>query len=239
MIENKQPSKPESGSSKGPTKGHIKLTSHPSQRDAASKLTWGAPSARERGPVVGSVNDGAARNVIGAHSGSYSIYRALAVAAGTLDPVHIADLTDTSPAANIGPYPRWGDPSKIVSLDPYGHMVSEVFAEQLAAGLNITPTIAVTKARVNLPEIKDAMRDGRLKADGELLTENGDVRVTKAAIEPVWYLPGIAERFRCIGNGSAPHPVRTFRWHVHRTYHAQRSEGFSPADRRSYRVLFR
>ncbi len=195
MIENKQPSSPNSGSGKEPTKGHIKLTTHPSQRDAASRISWGAASANERGPIVGSVNDGAARNVIGAHSGAYSVYRALAVAAGTLDPVHIADLTDTSPAACIGPYPRWGDPGKIVSLDPYGHMVSEVFAEQLAAGLNITPTIAVTKARINLPEIKDAMRAGRLKADGELLSETGDVRVTKAAIEPVWYLPGIAERF--------------------------------------------
>lgn len=195
MSENKLSSKPDNGSGNGPVKGHIKLTSHPSQRDAASKITWGAPSAAARGPVVGSVNDGAARNVIGAHSGSYSLYRALAVAAGTLDPVHISDLTDTAPAATIGPYPRWGDASKIVSLDPYGHLVSEVFAEQLAAGLNIQPTIAVTKARVNLPEIKDAMRNGRLKADGDLLTENGDVRVTKAAIEPVWYLPGIAERF--------------------------------------------
>ena len=180
---------------KGQAKGHIKLTSHPSQRAAASPLIWGASSAAERGPVVGAVNDGAQRNVIGAHSGSYSIYRALAVAAGTLDPVHVADLTNTAPAARIGPYPRWGEVSKIVSLDPYGHMVSEAFAEQLAAGLDIRPTIAVTKARVNMPEIKDAMAKGRLKADGKLLTENGDVRVTKAAIEPVWYLPGIAERF--------------------------------------------
>ena len=195
MIENKQTSKPDSGSGKGPAKGHIKLTSHPSQRDAASKITWGASSAFERGPVVGAMSDGAARNVIGAHSGSYLVYRALAVAAGTLDPVHIADLTDTSPTARIGPYPHWGNPSKIVSLDPYGHMVSEVFTKQLAAGFNIRPTIAVTKARINLPEIKDAMRAGRLKPDGNILTVNGDVRVTKAAIEPVWYLPGIADRF--------------------------------------------
>ena len=176
-------------------KGHIKLTSHPSRRDVASPLAWGAPSAQARGPVAGAVNDGPRRNVIGAHSGSYALYRALAVAAGTLDPVHVPDLTDTAPAARIGPHPQWADASKIVSLDPYGHMVSEVFAEQLAAGLDIRPTIAVTKARVNLPEIKDAMRKGRLTADGDLLTENGDVRVTKAAIEPVWYLPGIAERF--------------------------------------------
>jgi GTP cyclohydrolase II len=183
------------GAAKAPPKGHIKLTSHPSQRDAASPVAWGAPSATARGPVVGAVNDGAQRNAIGAHSGSYAIYRALAVAAGALDPVHVPDLTDTAPAARIGPHPQWADAEKIVSLDPYGHMVSEVFADQLEAGLDIRPTIAVTKARVNMPEINDAMKKGRLKADGDLLTENGDARVTKAAIEPVWFLPGIAERF--------------------------------------------
>jgi GTP cyclohydrolase II len=187
MNKNTQPAKP--------AKGHIKLTSHPSQRDAAWPVKWGASSAAERGPVVGAVNDGAQRNVIGAHSGSYSIYRALAIAAGTLDPVHVPDLTDTAPAAKIGPYLQWSDAGKIVSLDPYGHMVSEAFAEQLKAGLDIRPTIAVTKARVNMPEINDAIAKGRLAPDGDLLTENGDVRVTKAAIEPVWYLPGVAERF--------------------------------------------
>jgi GTP cyclohydrolase II len=181
--------------SNAPPPKHIKLTSHPSQRDAAVAVAWGAPSPEARGPVVGTLNDGSRRNSIGAHSGAYALYRALAVAAGTLDPVHVPDLTDTSPAARIGPYEQWADPSRIVSLDPYGHMVSEVFSEQLDGGLDIRPTIAVTKARVNMPEIKTAMEQGRLQADGDVLTENGDVRVTKAAIEPVWYLPGIAERF--------------------------------------------
>jgi len=48
---------------------------------------------------------------------------------------------------------------------------------------------------VNMPEIKEAIREGRLIPDGDILTDAGSVRVTKAAIEPVWYLPGIAERF--------------------------------------------
>jgi GTP cyclohydrolase II len=39
------------------------------------------------------------------------------------------------------------------------------------------------------------MATGRLKPDGKVLNGNGEVTVTKAAIEPVWYLPGIAERF--------------------------------------------
>ena len=46
-----------------------------------------------------------------------------------------------------------------------------------------------------MPEIKDAIAAGRLKPDNDLLMPNGDVRVTKAAVEPVWWLPGIAERF--------------------------------------------
>ena len=41
-------------------------------------VAWGASSAQARGPVVGAVSDGAHRNVIGAHSGSYALYRALA-----------------------------------------------------------------------------------------------------------------------------------------------------------------
>ena len=176
-----------------PASGHIKLHSHPSGGKASAALRWGAPDPAVRGPVVGTLTE--QRNAIGAHSGSYSLYRALAVAAGNLDPVHVPDLTDTAPAAGIGPHEQWHDQSAIVSLDPYGHMVSEAFAEQLAEGWDIRPTIAVTKARVNMPEFRAAMESGRLVPDGEVLTENGDARVTKAAIEPVWYLPGIAERF--------------------------------------------
>ena len=172
---------------------HIKLHSHPAGRGSAAPVRWGAESAAQRGPVVGTLT--AQRNTIGVHSGAYSLYRALAVAAGTLDPFHVPDLTDTAPATRIGPHRQWSDPSSIVSLDPHGHLVSEAFAGELAEGWDIRPTIAVTRARVNMPELREAIAAGRLRPDGEVLTENGDARVTKAAIEPVWYLPGIAERF--------------------------------------------
>ena len=175
------------------TLGHIKLTSHPSDRAAALPVDWGAADPRARGPVVGT--RAKERNAIGTHSGSYALYRALAVAAGDLDPEHIPDLRDTSPAAVIGPHPQWFDVSRIVSIDPFGHLVSAAFASELAAGIDIRPSIAVTKAHVNMPEIRGALAAGRLQADGDILTAAGDVRVTKAAIEPVWYLPGIAARF--------------------------------------------
>jgi GTP cyclohydrolase II len=174
---------------------HVVLASHP--RGSARRppaIRWGAATPADRGPIVGTLADPARRNVIGVHAGSFALYRALAVAAGGLDPVHVPDLTDTAPAATIAPSPQWSDPAKIVSLDPYGHMVSDIFADRLNEGWDIRPTIAVTKARINMPELKAAIGAGRLRPDGDILSENGDVSVTKMAIEPVWHLPGIAGR---------------------------------------------
>jgi len=176
---------------------HIRLTSHPpGGRQKAPEISWGAQGPEGRGPVIGTLSDAAHRNVVGTHSGSYAVYRALAVAAGSLDPMHRADLTNTAPVVEMGPFPQWSDPDKIVSIDPYGHIVEQAFAKEIAEGMDIRPTIAVTRARINMPEFRGAIADGRLKPDGDILQENGDVTVTKAAIEPVWHLPGLARRLR-------------------------------------------
>jgi len=175
---------------------HIRLTSHPGA-GAASRfpIRWGAATARERGPVIATPNSGADRNAIGAHGGSYSVYRALAISAGAMNPLAKPELADTYPVAEIGPHDQWLQADKIVSLDPWGHRVAQDFAAELAEGLDIRPTIAVTRARLNLPEISQAIAAGRLSIDGQIVHESGDVAVTKAAIDPVWHLPGIAERF--------------------------------------------
>jgi len=174
---------------------HIVLTSHTRRDKPAEPIHWGAPTAAERGPVIATLTDAARRNVIGTHAGAYAIYRALAVASGSLQRDHRPDLTDTAPADAIGPHPQWSDPDKIVSLDPWGHLVSTVFADRIAAGADIRPTIAVTRAHINMPELMAAIAAGRLKPDGNILFASGDVRVTKAAVDPVWYLPGLARRF--------------------------------------------
>lgn len=177
--------------------GHIRLTSHPGHRAPGRyPLNWGAKTARERGPVVGTVTSAGDRNAIGAHGGSYALYRALAVSSGALSPLARPDLTNTSPVVNIGPFPQWSEPGRIVSLDPWGHRVAEDFRAEIAEGLDIRPTIAVTKARLTIPEFAaaDGM-DWGVKADGEIVRTGGDIAVTKAAIDPVWYLPGIADRF--------------------------------------------
>ncbi|RAK66317.1 GTP cyclohydrolase II [Phenylobacterium kunshanense] len=175
---------------------HIRLTSHPGA-GAASRfpIQWDAPTARERGPVVATANAGSDRNAIGAHGGAYSVYRALAVASGAMDPMVRPELVNTHPVVPIGPHPQWSEAGRIVSLDPWGARIAEDFAAEIAEGVDIRPTIAVTKARIDLPEIHAAIRAGRLKPDGQVLHDTGDVAVTKAAIDPVWHLPGVAARF--------------------------------------------
>jgi GTP cyclohydrolase II len=175
---------------------HIRLTSHP---DPNAKqrfpIRWGAPTARERGPIIGTVSRPQDRNVIGSHGGSYAVYRALAVSAGALDPIRRPDLTNTHPAAAIGPFPQWSEPRRIVSLDPWGHLVAENFGPEIAEGIDVRPSIAVTRARLDLPEMREALAAKRLRADGSVVSAGGSLAVVKVAIDPVWYLPGIAERF--------------------------------------------
>ncbi len=180
---------------------HIRLTSHPNQGPAgAPVIRWGDPDPLLRGPVVGTTTHRGQRNVVGTHSGSYGVYRALAVAAGNLTRGHRADLTNTAPTDLIGPYPQWGDADKMVSIDPWGASVQSVYADHLAQGYDIRPTIAVTKAHIHLPEIKQAIAFQRLHIDGKVLLDDASATVTKIALEPVWWLPGVAKRFK-VGEG--------------------------------------
>jgi GTP cyclohydrolase II len=176
--------------------GHIRLTSHSSGgKPLKFPIHWGASTARERGPIIGSVLATANRNVIGAHGGAYSVYRALAVSSGELNPNIRPDLKDTGPLIDIGPHPQWIGAARIVSLDPWGHRITEDFKAEIEAGLDIRPTIAITKARLTLPEIREALELGRLAEDGVVIRAGGEIAVIKAALDPVWYLPGVAERF--------------------------------------------
>ncbi|CDO76240.1 hypothetical protein BN946_scf184900.g4 [Trametes cinnabarina] len=193
----------------------VLLTTYPDQHGIKPyPLQWGAVDAATRGPVICSRLPSSIkqRNAIGAHSGSYSIYRALAIAMGTLNPAHKPDYSKTEPAVPIPPQPSWSDPTKIVSFDPWGHLVPQVFKHELDdLGLDVRPSIAVTKAHMKLTEIDEAVRKGSLTIDGKILLEsrpliNADgtestedpgveISISKAAVEPVWYLPGVAERF--------------------------------------------
>ncbi|MEL6160863.1 MAG: GTP cyclohydrolase II [Cyanobacteria bacterium J06623_5] len=179
-----------------PKHKHIVLTSHPRQSGQKPlPIRWGHANPDERGPIIATLGNTAHRNAIGTHSGAYAVYRALAVASGTLESGHRADLTNTSPTVSIGPHPSWADPEKIVSIDPFGALDDGLFSELRTAGYDIRPSIAITKAHINIPEMAEAVAQGRVSVDGKILNAQGELVATKAAIEPVWYLPGIAKRF--------------------------------------------
>ncbi|KAI0012808.1 putative GTP cyclohydrolase II [Xylariaceae sp. FL0662B] len=178
----------------------IVLTTYPKQIGINPiPFDWGAPEPSQRGPVIVSRSSSTIRrrNAIGAHGGSYSIYFALALASKQLDANHRPDFTNTEPAVNIGPFPQWGDKKKIVSMDPWGHLAPWIFADIMEKeNVDIKPTIAITKAHMKLPELEESVRSGRLVPDGKVcLNSAGELAVTKFAVEPVWYLPGVAERF--------------------------------------------
>lgn len=174
---------------------HVILTSHINQVFKESlPVNWGEKDPKKRGPVIATITETENRNAIGTHSGSYTVYRALSIAQGKYPKNHRPDLHNTEATTEIGPFDSWYESEKIVSLDPWGGHVQKVFKDELASGLNINPTIAVTQAHLQIPEIYDAVAKGRLKPDGKIIKNNGDIYVTKVAIEPVWHLPGIAKR---------------------------------------------
>ena len=174
---------------------HVVLTSHINHVFAETpEVTWGEKDPKKRGPIIATISEKENRNAIGTHSGSYTVYRALSIAKGDFPKDHRPDLVNTHATTSIGPFDSWFDPEKIVSIDPWGGHVQEVFKDEIEKGLNIKPTIAVTQARLQLPEIYEAIAKGRLKPDNKIIMDNGDINVTKVAIEPVWYLPGIAKR---------------------------------------------
>ena len=61
------------------------------------------------------------------------------MALNTLDPEHRPDYTNTEPPFEIAPQPAWFQPGKIVSLDPWGHLVQVVFKE-VSTKIELEPT---------------------------------------------------------------------------------------------------
>ncbi|KAI8647735.1 GTP cyclohydrolase N terminal-domain-containing protein [Parasitella parasitica] len=175
------------------------LTTYPGQNGIKPlSLNWGTEDPLERGPIVASRHTESIkkRNAIGAYGGSYCIYRALAVAIGDLPSDHRPNFEMTEPAFKIGPHPSWYDPEKIVSIDPLGHEAPSIFKSEYEKGLDVRPTIAITRAHMTMAEMEMSVKNGTLEVDGKVVVNfRGDLAVSKAAVEPVWYLPGVAKRF--------------------------------------------
>lgn len=122
------------------------LTTYPKQIGIKPiPLEWGAADPVQRGPVTVSRSPSTIgrRNAIGAHGGSYSIYYALALASKELNPDHKPDFTNTEPAVNIGPFPQWSDPKKIVAMDPWGHVVPWIHKDFIDKENSMLPLVVL------------------------------------------------------------------------------------------------
>ena len=82
-------------------------------------------------------------------------------------------------------------------MDPLGHLSPWLYSNIIRdENVHIRPTIAITRAHMKLPELEQSVNAGRITPDGKIcLNASGELAVTKFAVEPVWYLPGVAERF--------------------------------------------
>ncbi|QRW14935.1 GTP cyclohydrolase N terminal [Ceratobasidium sp. AG-Ba] len=157
------------------------MTTYPDQTGIKpTPLTWAAESAAARGPVrtLGFLLDLPRTRDRDGHTLAFS-------------------------PTQLPPYRASGRDSSAKKL---------VYATEIASGLDVRPSIAITKAHIKLSEIDAALVtptalpiDGKiviksrplLNPDGTQSTADPGVELacSKAAVEPVWWLPGVAERF--------------------------------------------
>ncbi|MEO1590107.1 MAG: hypothetical protein AAFU71_02320 [Cyanobacteria bacterium J06632_22] len=185
----------------------------PSEAACTPTLCWGAQTLSQRGAVQPFRLNGlvpAPYNAIGTHRGTGyrgnaidDAIQALFPSLGIGDPAPAdpddlgAETTIASSASArrqhtdfsdlITPHPGWFGPSAPVCLDPFGAG---------PAGVEVPPSITVTRTDLRWLELDSALEHGWLEADGQVLQANGQLSVTRVAIAPVWYLPGIAQRLQ-------------------------------------------
>ncbi|RDA90367.1 hypothetical protein CP533_2932 [Ophiocordyceps camponoti-saundersi (nom. inval.)] len=165
----------------------IILTTYPKQIGIDPiPLDWGNPNPEKRGPVVVSRSPSTIRRRNAADPTQFTTLSLLLVKNWTL-----------TIAVQLGPFNQWGQREKIVAMDPWGHLVPWTFQGIMEReNIDLRPTVAITRAHMRLAELEDSVKTGRLVPDGKVcLNELGELSVTKFAVEPVWYLPGVAERF--------------------------------------------
>ncbi|WP_420412405.1 hypothetical protein [Roseibium sp.] len=156
------------------------------------ELNWNAPTAVERGPIILFPNTD--YNAIGQYGGPHAVFQTIARRGQTKKLGFRPDFQGTEPRVQIGPFPQWCRNNTIVSFDPWGHLSIDKFGRTYPSDHYHRPTIAITRGVVWFPEVRIAIERGLLSADELILSKTGHAKVTKIAIEQVWYLPGVAAR---------------------------------------------
>ena len=120
------------------------------------------------------------KKYLGSYGGTYSIYRNIA---GKKENIDLSNWNQRKENEYIDPrllehleqksvQDKWG---RICSFDPFG-LSSD------------TPTISSTTATLNIPELKNLYKDGKI------VNMDGSINIFKIAIENVWNIPLLAEK---------------------------------------------
>lgn len=168
-------------------------------------INWGAPTAAERGPII--IRDGAGfqRNVIGAWAWPYAIFHAIAEAKGEITPRFRPDFSRSAfmplprPLSEADSAEKEGtgvfDPTKPIEHDAFGYRPHLSFRAIFDNGAQIKQTVTAAPDEIRIERVARDFEDGRIKADGILISERGHVLCTKIATNPVWHLPSIAKAY--------------------------------------------
>ena len=220
---------------------HIRLTSHPEPGTAATRfpIRWDAADPRERGPVIGSVTNPADRNVIGAHGGAYSLYRALAISARALNPLARPDLRNTHPVVEHRPAPA------MVRARP--HRLARSVGPQGRRGLRRRDRHRHRHPPVDRRHQGAAQHAGDPRRHEPPPAQGGrrhPAQVGRRLGHQDRRRSGLAPagRRRALRRQRAPPPphlVRADRRHVPGARHARRHAGVPAADRRHHRLYRR
>ncbi len=220
---------------------HITLTSHPRPgRRSRPKIVWGAATPAARGPVIGTLRrcqpaqrDRRPFRLLCALPGARGRVGQPQRAAPAGPHRHRAGGGDRAPSA-VGRRPRRS--SRSIPTATSSARRSPTCSPQ---GWDIRPTIAVTRARLTVPELKHAVRFERAAAGraDRHRERRGQLHQGRARAGLV---PAGGRRAlrRQRGEPAAP-PVRADRRHVPRARDAARPQGVPAADRRPDRLHLR
>ena len=170
--------------------------------------------------------------MIGAHGGSYALYRALAVSSGALIRSRGRTYQHVPPrrsGRSRNGASRSGSCRSIPGATGCGG-----FRHEIAEGIDIRPTIAITRRGSTCSRSATRSRPGRLEADGNAMHANGE-RLRRQDRHRSGLVSARHRRtLRHERGRAAPHAVRADRRHVSRARDAARPARVPAADRRHH-----
>jgi len=66
-----------------------------------------------------------------------------------------------------------------VTIDPWGHLAQVEHKQRIDSGIDIRPTISITKAHLKIAELDEAVRKGRLTVDNKIVIPSQAITVAE------------------------------------------------------------